>query len=128
MIRRAGCAELAELRSAYVDGALADRDRERLLAHLVGCATCRADIEDLRRVRKLLAAPADPGGAPGDLSSRLISIAGDNPRAQRRWSAGLSDPRGLGRQRRARGALATAAVLGVSLFALTGSGISLLLR
>ena len=73
-------------------------------------------------MRKLLAAPADAGGAPGDLSSRLISIAGDNPRAQRRWSAGLSDPRGLGRQRRARGVLATAAVLGVSLFAMTGIG------
>jgi anti-sigma factor RsiW len=76
VIRRAGCAELAELRSAYVDGALPDRDRERLLAHLVDCADCRADIAELRRVRSLLAAPSDPVGAPQHLSSRLLSIAG----------------------------------------------------
>ena len=122
MIRRAGCAELAELRSAYVDGALADRDRERLLAHLVGCAACRADIEDLRRVRLLLAAPADPQGAPGDLSSRLISIAGENPRAQRKWMAARTDPRRPRQHHRARVALATMTALGVGLFAVTGIG------
>ena len=41
-MRKAPCAELAELRSAYVDGALDEGDRERLLTHLVGCADCRA--------------------------------------------------------------------------------------
>lgn len=84
MIRRAGCAELAELRSAYVDGALADRDRERLLSHLVDCADCRADVDDLRRVRRLLAAPQDPVGAPQALSARLMSIAHDGPAPRRR--------------------------------------------
>ena len=84
MIRRAGCAELAELRSAYVDGALADRPRERLLAHLVNCANCRADVDDLRRVRRLLAAPQAPVGAPEDLSARLISIADQGPIPRRR--------------------------------------------
>lgn len=122
MIRRAGCAELAELRSAYVDGALADRDRERLLAHLVGCAACRNDIDDLRRVRKLLAAPAEPHRAPGELSSRLISIAGENPHAHPRWTAGKTNPRRYVRQRRARVGLATATALGVSLLAVTGIG------
>ena len=33
------CADLAESRSAYVDGALGDADRERLLAHLVGLSS-----------------------------------------------------------------------------------------
>ncbi|HEY5847966.1 MAG TPA: zf-HC2 domain-containing protein [Microlunatus sp.] len=84
MIRRAGCAELAELRSAYVDGALADRHRERLLAHLVNCADCRADVDDLRRVRRLLAAPQAPLGAPRDLSARLMSIAQEGATSRRR--------------------------------------------
>jgi hypothetical protein len=84
MIRRAGCAELSELRSAFVDQALSDRDRERLLSHLVGCDACRGDVEDLRRVRRLLATPQPRVDAPGDLSSRLISIAATT-RPARRW-------------------------------------------
>ena len=53
-MRKAPCADLAELRSAFVDGALDDADRERLLKHLVDCANCRRDVEDLRAVRQLL--------------------------------------------------------------------------
>ncbi len=83
MIRRAGCTELAELRSAFVDQALADRDRERLLSHLVDCAACRADVEDLRRVRKLLATPRHRVDAPHDLSNRLLSIAATAPDRRR---------------------------------------------
>ena len=45
-MRKAPCADLAELRSAFVDGALDNSDRERLLGHLVDCAHCRqADPE-----------------------------------------------------------------------------------
>ncbi len=76
-MRKAPCAELAELRSAFVDGALSDADRERLLNHLVGCADCRRDVQDLRAVRELLnRTNAEPGPAPSDLSLRLVSIAG----------------------------------------------------
>jgi hypothetical protein len=76
-VRKAPCAELAELRSAFVDGALSDADRERLLSHLVGCADCRRDVEDLRAVRELLnQTNTEPGPAPSDLSLRLVSIAG----------------------------------------------------
>lgn len=90
MIRRAGCAELAELRSAFVDSALGDRDRERLLSHLVGCISCRADVEDLRRVRQLLATPERSVDAPDNLSSRLISIAESTaPKRPRRVSRHL---------------------------------------
>ena len=56
-MRKAPCADLAELRSAFVDGALNDTDRERLLKHLVDCANCRRDVEDLRAVRHLLNRP-----------------------------------------------------------------------
>ena len=76
-MRKAPCAELAELRSAYVDGALEQRDRERLLVHLVECADCREDVDDLRAVRELLThAREEPAPAAPDLSSRLVSIAG----------------------------------------------------
>jgi negative regulator of sigma E activity len=76
-VRKAPCAELAELRSAYVDGALNNTDRERLLSHLVDCAYCRRDIEDLRAVRELLGqTKTEPRRTPSDLSVRLVSIAG----------------------------------------------------
>jgi negative regulator of sigma E activity len=76
-VRKAPCADLAELRSAFVDGALNDTDRERLLKHLVDCANCRRDVEDLRAVRHLLNRAKDESGpTPSDLSSRLASIAG----------------------------------------------------
>jgi negative regulator of sigma E activity/anti-sigma factor RsiW len=76
-VRKAPCADLAELRSAFVDGALNNPDRERLLSHLVECAHCRQDVEDLRAVRTLLKhSTNEPSPAPSDLSSRLVSIAG----------------------------------------------------
>jgi negative regulator of sigma E activity len=76
-VRKAPCADLAELRSAFVDGALDDTDRERLLSHLVDCANCRRDVEDLRAVRDVLnQAKNEPNPTPTDLSSRLASIAG----------------------------------------------------
>jgi negative regulator of sigma E activity len=76
-VRKAPCAELAELRSAFVDGALDNSDRDRLLHHLVDCIDCRRDIEDLRAVRELLnQSKTEPGATPTDLSLRLVSIAG----------------------------------------------------
>ncbi len=74
---KAPCAELAEFRSAFVDGALDNSDRERLLSHLVDCADCRRDIQELRAVReRLTQTKNEPSPAPGDLSLRLVSIAG----------------------------------------------------
>ena len=76
-VRRRPCAELAESRSAYVDGALDDAGREKLLAHLVECAECRREVDDLRAVRDLLGrARSQPAPATDDLSARLVSIAG----------------------------------------------------
>jgi hypothetical protein len=78
-VKRTGCRELAEFRSAYVDGALADADRERVLAHLVGCASCRAEVDELRTVRELLkrmGQTSDDVPHAYELSSRLVSIAG----------------------------------------------------
>jgi len=78
-VRKAPCAELAELRSAYVDGALGADDRELLLVHLVGCAECRQDVDALRAVRELLTQTgSEPAPAAPDLSQRLLSIAGES--------------------------------------------------
>ncbi|MFT4165828.1 MAG: zf-HC2 domain-containing protein [Microlunatus sp.] len=71
------CADLDEFRSAYLDGALEDSDRERLLAHLVDCADCRRDVAEMRHLRSLLTAAGTPDSAPVDLSDRLVSIAGE---------------------------------------------------
>lgn len=78
-MRRAPCAGLAERRSAFVDGALSEADRDRLLVHLAGCSSCRNDVEDLRAVRDLVSrTTAGPATAtPVALSERLVSIAGD---------------------------------------------------
>jgi anti-sigma factor RsiW len=75
-VKRRTCQRLAEFRSAYVDGALGNQDRESLLAHLVGCEACRREVEDLRRVRDLLAAVRGGSSAPSELTRRLVSIAG----------------------------------------------------
>ena len=76
-MRNAPCAELAELRSAYVDGALDEGDRERLLNHLVGCADCRRDVAEMREIRELLTQTrSDDAPTAPDLSLRLMSIAG----------------------------------------------------
>jgi hypothetical protein len=76
-VKEASCAKLAEFHSAFVDGALSDADRELMLRHLVACARCRAEVEELRGIRKLLnQSGSSRPAAPGDLSMRLVSIAG----------------------------------------------------
>lgn len=70
------CAELAEHRSALVDGALDEQDQERLLRHLVDCAPCRRDVAALRSLRELISRAPDHSRTPADLSARLVSIAG----------------------------------------------------
>lgn len=119
------CADLAELRSAYVDGALDDADRERLLTHLVDCVDCRRDVAELRHVRALLTGSTDPGLAPGDLSYRLVSIAGDDA-TDPLWTRPFRRTGTAGRlpseRHRARIRLA-AGVLGCGLAVLTVLGI-----
>lgn len=122
------CAELAELRSAYVDGALDDADRERLLSHLVDCADCRRDVAELRHVRVLLTGSADPVRAPTDLSHRLVSIAGDEA-AQPLWTRPFRRTRAAGHlpsERHQRSTRVVAGVLGCGLAILTVLGVGYL--
>jgi hypothetical protein len=76
-VRKAPCADLSELRSAFVDSSISAAGREKLLAHLADCAPCRREIEDLRMVRELLnRSSATPVPPPIDLPRRLVDIAG----------------------------------------------------
>ena len=80
---RRSCSALAELRSAFVDGAITDGDRDRLLQHLADCGSCRREVDDLRDLRGLLRAsgPVPVGtGQVADLSERLRGIAGPEAR------------------------------------------------
>jgi hypothetical protein len=79
-VSRTPCAHLARDRSALVDDALDLDRRERLLAHLVHCTACRAEVADLRRVREALRTEA-PAETPTELAQRLISIAGADAQA-----------------------------------------------
>ena len=67
------------LLSGYVDGALVQRDGQRVRVHLEHCATCRAVVEDLRAVREAtmtstFETPRDDewSEAPRTESSRLL--------------------------------------------------------
>ena len=122
------CAELAELRSAFVDGALGDADRERLLAHLVDCGDCRREVAELRHVRSLLTGSTDPGSTPVDLSHRLVSIAGEEA-TEPLWTRPFRRTTGGGElpsQRHLRRTRVLAGVLGCSVAVLAVLGIGYL--
>ena len=76
------CRRLSRLHSPHLDDALTVTDRERLLTHLARCDRCRAELDDLRRVRALLhrMGSAPVSSRDDDLSSRLVSVAGSDAR------------------------------------------------
>ncbi|HEC79266.1 MAG TPA: hypothetical protein ENI34_09045 [candidate division WOR-3 bacterium] len=43
------CNFSAELLSAYLDGELNEKDKQKVKEHLKGCASCRKELEELRR-------------------------------------------------------------------------------
>ncbi len=108
--RSRACAALAEQRSALVDGALGDADRERVLAHLVDCEGCRAEVAELRRLRRLLSSGTNPHASPSDdLADRLVAIAGNEAQAPLLAAPFRQTAAGSLRRRRRRGARAVAA-------------------
>ena len=50
--------------SSFADGAMAERDRERMSAHIAECGTCRDQLDELIALKALL------GGAPDPTPSR----------------------------------------------------------
>ena len=102
--------ELRELLGSYALGHLEGAERDRLRAHLDGCADCRAELADLAPLAARLAA-VDPDALdetptpPPDLGARVLARIAEE---QRRQVVPL---------RRAavrRGALVAAAVTGVA--------------
>jgi anti-sigma factor RsiW len=122
-VRRRPCADLAELRSGYVDDALGSDDRERLLAHLVDCAACRSEVHELRTIRRLLSGSGPPATASADLSQRLNSIAGSQA-SEPLWSRPFrrTSPGMLPSERRIRRLRLGAAGLAVSALVSTAVG------
>jgi len=59
--------------SAVVDGELDHDSRDRVLSHLVGCDTCRSEVEAQRRLKARLAAVTEPEPSL-DLMQRLMGV------------------------------------------------------
>jgi anti-sigma factor RsiW len=64
--------------SAVVDGALDHDSRDKVLSHLVGCDTCRAEVDAQRRLKARIAALESPE-PPTDLMQRLMGVSSFSP-------------------------------------------------
>lgn len=71
--------------SAAVDGELDHDSRDRVLSHLVGCDSCRAEAEQQRRLKAQLGFLVTPEPS-ADLMQRLLAVAefSTTPRAESR--------------------------------------------
>jgi hypothetical protein len=78
---------LGELIAALVDNELSHDGRDRALAHIAGCAECRAEVDRQRRLKALLANQADPHPSAA-LQARLRAIADGTPGTPAASSAG----------------------------------------
>ncbi|QXJ24556.1 zf-HC2 domain-containing protein [Actinomadura graeca] len=75
---------LGESLTALVDGELGHEERDRALAHLAGCAECRAEADALRRLKgrlRELSGPSGPSGpsAPAVTTGSGGAVADDLP-------------------------------------------------
>jgi len=79
---------LGERLTALVDDELGHEERDRVLAHLAGCAQCRAEVAGLRRLKGRLRGLSEPPAADGtddlptpDFLTRLRSlpVAAESP-------------------------------------------------
>ncbi len=60
--------------SALVDGELGHQERDRALAHIAHCPSCRSQLEEERGVKDRLASAATPPASPA-LTARLLGLA-----------------------------------------------------
>jgi anti-sigma factor RsiW len=108
---------LGDHAAAFVDGELSPDGRDRAVAHLAGCASCRLEVEQQAAVKRRLAASAVPEPSNA-LERRLRGLAGPShlaPRGlrQRAVAPGLAGRRpGAPRPRGRRRALRTTVVGG----------------
>ncbi|TDD13372.1 zf-HC2 domain-containing protein [Kribbella turkmenica] len=64
--------------SAVVDGALDHDSRDKVLSHLVGCDSCRAQVDAQRRLKARMAALETPEPST-DLMQRLMGVSSFSP-------------------------------------------------
>nr|WP_202886376.1 zf-HC2 domain-containing protein [Kribbella sandramycini] len=64
--------------SAVVDGQLDHDSRDKVLSHLVGCDTCRAEVDAQRRLKARMAALEAPEPST-DLMQRLMGVSSFSP-------------------------------------------------
>jgi hypothetical protein len=64
--------------SAVVDGELDHDSRDKVLSHLVGCDTCRAEVDAQRRLKARMAA-LEPPEPSTDLMQRLMGVSSFSP-------------------------------------------------
>jgi len=70
--------------ASLVDSELSPAERDRALAHLAGCAECRAAVDVQRRIKAELAATAGQPMTPSaDLTARLLAIPTSRPEGDR---------------------------------------------
>jgi anti-sigma factor RsiW len=74
------CDEFVELVTAYLDGALDDADRERMVAHLSLCDGCSRYLEQFRATIDTL---ADLPASPVDTEVRQAIVAAFRSRTQK---------------------------------------------
>jgi anti-sigma factor RsiW len=80
LVRELNCAQVVELVTAYLEGALGPDDRERFEDHLVFCDGCDRYLEQMR-VTIDVTGRLEPGELPPALEERLLE-------AFRGWRAG----------------------------------------
>jgi anti-sigma factor RsiW len=78
--RALACRQAVELMSDYLDGALPERDRVRLEAHLADCPHCSEYLAQLRVTLDALGR-ASPEDLPEEAVDELVAL-------YRRWRAG----------------------------------------
>ncbi|GAB2671755.1 anti-sigma factor family protein [Kribbella swartbergensis] len=64
--------------SAVVDGALDHDSRDKVLSHLVGCDSCRSEVDAQRRLKARMAALESPEPST-DLMQRLMGVSSFSP-------------------------------------------------
>jgi hypothetical protein len=111
------CREWRESLGAFALGHGSSEERAGIEAHLEGCAECRAEVESLVAVSRLLphAEPAHFGPAPlppPELGKRIAATIGAERRSQRRQR----------RRRLGLGLGGAAAAAAVAIFVLSGDG------
>jgi hypothetical protein len=112
------CREWRESLGAYALGQLPDEERAGLEAHLEGCAECKAELDSLDSVARLLplaeperlgAAPAPPAALAGKVVGKIVAERRSTRRRQFRRRLALS------------GVTAAVAAAALALFVLPGA-------